>query len=134
MQRASIEAGRRLKALREMLEMSQADLANKLGVSQKAISQWERGERDIPTTMLLKLHELTGVNLHWLLTGEGEPFAHPTQEDEEFEQLIKSIPHQYREQIKEIFKSILFIAGLESAKKGLKEKESSTHSTKSTSG
>ena len=132
MQRASIEAGKRLKTLREMLDMSQTELADKLGVSQKAISQWERGERDIPTAILLKLHELTGVNLHWLLTGEGEPFTHPTEEDKELEELIKSIPSQYREHIKEIFKSILFIAGLESAKKGLKEKESSTRSIKST--
>jgi len=131
MQRTTPEVGRRLKTLRELLGLSQSQLAKKLGVAQNTLSQWERGERDIPTSVLLKLHSIAGVNLHWLLTGEGEPFVKPSDEDRELMEMVNSIPEEYKEQFKEIFKSILFIAGLERAKKNLEKNEKSISSTKS---
>ena len=131
MKRTAPDVGKRLRILRELLDISQNQLAKKLGVAQNTLSQWERGERDIPTSILLKLHSITGVNLHWLLTGQGEPFFKPSNEDRELMEMVNSIPEEYKEQFKEIFKSILFIAGLERARKNLEKNEKSISSTKS---
>ena len=72
--RISVEASRRLKLFREMLGLSQKELAEKIGFSQRAISHWEKGESDIPTMALINLKAKLGLNIDWLLTGEGEPF------------------------------------------------------------
>ncbi len=70
--------GARLRKLRvELLEMTQKELAQALGVKQNTISQWEKEERDIPTAVYEALATKFGVNINWLLTGEGEPLLKP---------------------------------------------------------
>lgn len=44
----SVEVGRRLKSRRAYLNLSQKDVADKIGVSQKLISHIELGERKSP--------------------------------------------------------------------------------------
>ena len=77
MERMDLELAQRLKYVREHLGLSQKELAQALGVSQKAVSYWERGERSMPAIILRRLKESLGVNPDWLLTGEGEPFLKP---------------------------------------------------------
>jgi transcriptional regulator with XRE-family HTH domain len=74
MKRVDLSLASRFKLFRELLGFSQKEFADKLGVSQKAISQWERGERAIPAVILKELKEHLNLNIDWLLTGEGEPF------------------------------------------------------------
>jgi len=80
MDRVDLGIAQRLKKVREFKKLSQSQLAKLLGVSQKAISQWERGERAIPATILKQLQEHLNLNPLWLLTGEGEPFVTPQGE------------------------------------------------------
>lgn len=57
----------RLKYLREEKSMLQEDLAKVLEVSQKTISNYETGERDMSTETLTKLSEYFNVSIDYLL-------------------------------------------------------------------
>jgi len=108
MRKIDVEIGKRLRKLREQLGWSQAVLAKKIGFSSKAISHWEKGERDIPTKALIELKKL-GVNIDWLLTGEGEPLKTNPETQELVNMLLqleKEDPDKFQE-IKKIFKSIV---------------------------
>jgi len=63
---------RRLKAIRtEVLGLNQQQLASELGMSQAAISTYERGDRAPNADVLQKLRERFGIDANWLLTGHG---------------------------------------------------------------
>lgn len=57
----------RIRDLREDKDMKQKDVANALFCSQQAYSNYELGQRDIPTAMLIKLAELHKTNVDYLL-------------------------------------------------------------------
>ncbi len=108
MRRVDISIGQRLKQVREQLGLSQAQLAKKIGFSQKAISHWERGERDIPTQALIALKRI-GINIDWLLTGEGEPLTNDPKKEEILrimQELEEKDPATF-EEVYKIFKSIV---------------------------
>ena len=110
MERSNKNVGQRLKLLRETLNLSQAKLAKKLKVSQSAISKWESGERDIPTAILVRLKKEFGVNLNWLLSGEGKMFSansEPTNLTPELVDFFKHIPPETQRKFVEFFKDTL---------------------------
>ncbi len=74
-----LEVGLRLKAFRKMLGLSQQALAKVIGYAQRTISDWERGRLEIPLQVLITLKQIYGLNIDWLLTGEGEPFITHTE-------------------------------------------------------
>jgi len=49
--------------------MTQAELAQRIGVSQGYLSTIEHGEREIGAEVLLTLSEEFGKSIEWLLTG-----------------------------------------------------------------
>lgn len=61
--------GRRVRELRGF-DMTQADLARRLGVSQGYLSTVEHGQREIGVEVLLAMSQEFGKSLEWLLTGE----------------------------------------------------------------
>lgn len=59
-----------IKSLRERAGITQRELAERLGVTSKAVSKWETG-RGLPDAgLLLALAESLGVSLHELVSGE----------------------------------------------------------------
>ena len=50
--------------------MTQADLAEKLGISDRAVSKWETGKSMPDTGIMLELCELLKINVNELLSGE----------------------------------------------------------------
>jgi len=120
MKRVDLSLASRFKLFRELLGFSQKEFADKLGVSQKAISQWERGERAIPAVILKELKEHLNLNIDWLLTGEGEPFltssSEPvkkkdsyeglSQEDRELLELIKNLPPKDKDLVVQLLKRV----------------------------
>ena len=56
---------RRLKAARQESRLTEAELAEKVGVSQAAISRWELGER-VPRDPF-KVADALGVDPYWLI-------------------------------------------------------------------
>lgn len=60
----------RLREVREAAGLTQADLAQRVGMTQGQISKLERGEREESTKTAEIAHEC-GVNAYWLATGKG---------------------------------------------------------------
>ena len=57
----------RLKDLREDNDLTQQQVADYLGMKQSQYSRYERGHRDIPTDVLIKLAELYKTTTDYLL-------------------------------------------------------------------
>jgi len=69
----------RLKVLRQRLKKTQKEMAEALGVGLRAYQMYEEGKRKLPPDKMQVLAKVFKVNLHWLLTGEGEPFITETE-------------------------------------------------------
>lgn len=57
----------RIRDLREDKDMTQKQMAEVLHCSQRAYSHYERGERDIPTDILIRLADFHNVSVDYLL-------------------------------------------------------------------
>ena len=64
-----IQIGRFIAASRKARNLTQRQLADKLGISDKTVSKWENGSADPSTTNLLALAKLYGVTAEDLLRG-----------------------------------------------------------------
>lgn len=58
---------KRIRDLREDKDMTQKQLAEILSCSQRVYSNYERGELDIPTEILIKLSLFHGVSVDYIL-------------------------------------------------------------------
>ncbi|MFH1583290.1 MAG: type II toxin-antitoxin system antitoxin SocA domain-containing protein [Candidatus Falkowbacteria bacterium] len=63
--------GRKIKELRESLNLNQADLAKKVGLSRVAISQIESGQRGLEALELGKIAKIFSIDMDYLLREEG---------------------------------------------------------------
>jgi len=61
--------GRRIRELRGF-DMTQEELALRVGISQNYLSTMERGNVQIGSEILLKMSREFGKSMEWLLTGE----------------------------------------------------------------
>ena len=57
----------RIKDLREDRDLKQRQLAEFLNFSQQVYSNYELGQRDIPTDVLIRLADFYGVSVDYLL-------------------------------------------------------------------
>lgn len=57
----------RLKGLREDRDLKQREIANYLNCSQQVYSNYELGQRDIPTDILIKLSQFYQVSVDYML-------------------------------------------------------------------
>ena len=71
---------RRIRDLREDSNLTQQQVSERLGMKQSQYSRYERGHRDIPTDILIKLAFLYGTSIDYLLgvTDERKPYARIT--------------------------------------------------------
>lgn len=60
--------GRRLRELRGF-DMTQAEFARSLGISQGQLSRYEKGRSEIGAEVLLRISQRFGKSIEWLLTG-----------------------------------------------------------------
>lgn len=65
----TVKTGRFLSELRRERELTQEQLAEKLGTSNKTISRWENGNYMPPVEMLMELSEFYGVSINEILSG-----------------------------------------------------------------
>jgi transcriptional regulator with XRE-family HTH domain len=63
----------RLRDLREDNDMKQRELACYLNCSQQVYSNYELGQRDIPTDILIKLSKLYNVSIDYILGVTNNP-------------------------------------------------------------
>ena len=78
----------RLRELRKALDFNQDTFGEKLGVSNTAISKWEKGERSIPDSAIMLICSKFRVSEIWLRTGAGEMFR-PVDREAELADLVK---------------------------------------------
>ena len=109
----------RIKYLRESLNMSQQELAEKVGYQGKsAVSKVEKGDRDINQKMIIKYANALGVTPTYLLFGkeqeEENPPAEPklTEGEEELLKLIRLMPEEMKALYIETLKATLKSLGL----------------------
>lgn len=113
----SIKFGKRIRELREQLEISQQKLSELLNVSRPAISQIESGERKISVEELKKLSEIFRIPLDSLLNLEKEPEI--ILEEAENREVIRpqmriSVPQKNLGKFKEVLLYILNKVGSKS--------------------
>jgi hypothetical protein len=66
----------RLRYLVELLAGGKHTVfAKRCGIPPGSFQAYIKGERVPPTEHLIKMNTVFGINVHWLLVGEGEPFA-----------------------------------------------------------
>lgn len=65
----SNEVGNIIRNARLEQRITQMELANSLGVSDKAVSKWERGDGYPNITLILKLANILDIDLNELLKG-----------------------------------------------------------------
>lgn len=73
--------GRKIAQLRKEKGMTQLELAGLMGVTDKAVSKWERDLSYPDITTLPRLAEVLGVSVDELLQCEGSLSSPPTQEE-----------------------------------------------------
>lgn len=61
--------GSKLRAIRALRGVTQADLAAKAGISQTAVAEFERDKRDLRTSTVIKLCEAMGVQVTYKIDG-----------------------------------------------------------------
>lgn len=64
---------RRIRDLREDRDMTQAQMGKILACSQRVYSNYERGDLDIPTAVLIRLADFHGVSVDYLLERTDNP-------------------------------------------------------------
>jgi transcriptional regulator with XRE-family HTH domain len=75
--------GDRVAAAREAADMTQAQLARRLGVKKTTLMGWEQDLSEPRANKLSMVSGLLNVSMSWLLTGEGEGLAEPGELDVE---------------------------------------------------
>ena len=64
---------KRIRELREDNDLTQKHLAKKLNCSQQVYSNYELGQRDIPTDILIKLSKIYNVSTDYILEISNNP-------------------------------------------------------------
>ncbi len=65
--------GERVRVARKAAGLSQADLAERIGVSQPAIATWESGVHDPRRVVMAKLADALSISHEWLTAGARSP-------------------------------------------------------------
>lgn len=61
--------GSKLRAIRALIGITQAELASKAGISQTAVAEFEKDKRDLRTSTVVKLCEALGVQVVYRIDG-----------------------------------------------------------------
>ncbi|MBQ7035607.1 MAG: helix-turn-helix domain-containing protein [Clostridia bacterium] len=78
-----IKIGKFIAACRKKQKLTQLQLADKLGITDKAVSKWERGIAMPDTSIMLELCEILQINVNELLSGEKISMENKSQKNEE---------------------------------------------------
>ena len=83
--------GDRLVAAREKANLSQQDLAKRLGVKNSTIKSWEDDNSEPRANRLSMLAGLLNVSITWLISAEGSGVEAPEKSDEMSNDLLDAL-------------------------------------------
>lgn len=89
--------GDRLKQVRTQNELTQAELAKKLGISTSAIGMYEQNRREPSADIILKILDIFGLSSDWLLYGRETTLKQNTMyntKTEDFSIIIDDLKQQ----------------------------------------
>ncbi len=89
---ASTSMGEIISTLRKEKGMTQKDIAEKLGVTDKAVSKWERDIAFPDTATIPKLAEILGVSVEELLQAKAAPVPASNGVDKIINLILKAVP------------------------------------------
>lgn len=84
-----IKTGEFLRALRKEQNLTQEQLAEKFGVSNRSVSRWENGINMPDISLLVKLADFYNVDIGEIITGERKDKYKDTETKEEIEAVVK---------------------------------------------
>jgi len=82
---------KRLKEIRQELDLSIAKMAKKLDMSASTLTSYERGDRTPSLDLLSRLYITFKVSADWFVSGEGQMFNESAQQDEQLKKLVAQI-------------------------------------------
>lgn len=90
-----IEVGKFIADCRKEKKLTQAQLAEKLNITDRAVSKWETGRSMPDSSAMLPLCEILGITVNELLSGEKVNMEdYKTKADENFVALMKDEEHR----------------------------------------
>lgn len=108
----TIKIGKYIAAKRKALGMTQAQVAEKLGMSDKSVSKWERGICLPDVSVYMALCEILGISLNEFIAGEDiEPAEVVQKSEENLIQVTEDGEHRKRK-LKKIIVLLAVFGGL----------------------
>ncbi len=104
-----IKIGRFIAECRKKANLTQMQLAEKLSITDKAISKWERGIAMPDSSIMLLLCDILGISVNELLSGEKISMENSNQKNE---QLLLDIAKEVEQKNKTIWTSMWVIMGV----------------------
>ena len=98
-----IKIGRFIAESRKKANLTQVQLAEKLGITDKAISKWERGVAMPDTSIMLELCDILGISVKELLSGERIDME---KNDQKNEQLLLEMAKELEKKNKTIWSAM----------------------------
>ena len=104
-----IKIGKFIAEERKKKSYTQKELAEKLGITDKAISKWERGKAMPDSSIMLELCDILGISVNELLSGEEISMENSNQKNE---QLLLEMAKEAQRKDKTIWTSMWVIMGV----------------------
>ena len=101
-----IKIGRFIAECRKQKNLTQMQLAEKLGITDKAISKWERSIAMPDTSIMLELCDILGISVNELLSGEKISMENNNQKNE---QLLLDMAKELEKKNKTIWNAMWII-------------------------
>ena len=101
-----IKIGRFIAERRKKANLTQMQLAEKLGITDKAVSKWERGIAMPDTSIMLELCDILSISVNELLSGEKISMENNNQKNE---QLLFDMAKELEQKNKTVWKSMWVI-------------------------
>ena len=98
-----IKIGKFIAESRKEKKLTQMQLSEKLGITDKAVSKWERGIAMPDSSIMLELCDILGISVNELLSGEKISMENNTQQNE---QLLLDMAKELEEKNKTIWTSM----------------------------
>ncbi len=96
----------RVRMIRKAQNMTQKEFAAAVGVQRLVVASWEQGAAKPGHARLYVIAEKFGVNIDWLLKGEGLPYkkdleqaAQNVEDIEVIKRLFSALPPEYQDKI-----------------------------------